>query len=192
MKPPKERRRNNNPKDGPKAVTGVARSSFFMMVLQFGQDWQIILLQLRKSRIALASNLPSQSAVRVSRLGLGLGVTFGRVFRDMGQGRFTDLIHYAYDRGIRYFDCAGDTYPEMHVMLGKALVRLPRDSYALITQTGPDSPETTTQLLGRYQAGKGVNAMKVFGGNGFKSEEARRRSIQYVLQCGCADALAWA
>lgn len=48
-------------------------------------------------------------------------------------------MRHAYDRGIRFFECA-DSYPGMHQMLGEALKGIPRDSYRLMTKltTTPD------------------------------------------------------
>lgn len=227
----------------------------------------------------------------MSRLGFGLGVTFGKIYHEMGQSAFNRLIHCAYDLGIRYFDLAGDIYTGMHLMLGEALKGIERESYSLITQTGRPTEESVPELLTRYQkelrteyidailktsikksdwaerdaevradlsaakekgiirahgvschalpaletvanddwvevgllrlnhkgynmdgptgkylepsslkaviphieaihqAKKGVIAMKVFGGDGFSSNEERQRSIQYVLTVGCVDAL---
>ena len=92
-----------------------------------------------------------ESGIDVSRLGFGLGVTFGKIYREMGQTAFSRLIHRAYDQGIRYFDLAGDIYVGMHLMLGEALKGVRRDSYYLITQTGRQIEETIPDLLTRYQ-----------------------------------------
>jgi aryl-alcohol dehydrogenase-like predicted oxidoreductase len=92
-----------------------------------------------------------KSGIDVSRLGFGLGVTFGKIYREMGQTAFSRLIHCAYDLGIRYFDLAGDIYVGMHLMLGEALKGVRRDSYYLITQTGRQIEETIPELLTRYQ-----------------------------------------
>ena len=92
-----------------------------------------------------------KSGIDVSRLGFGLGVTFGKIYREMGQTAFSRLIHCAYDLGIRYFDLAGDIYVGMHLMLGEALKGVRRDSYYLITQTGRQIEETIPELLKRYQ-----------------------------------------
>jgi aryl-alcohol dehydrogenase-like predicted oxidoreductase len=54
----------------------------------------------------------------------------------LGQQEFTRLIHYAYDRGIRFFETA-----EAYVtpaMLGEALKGKPRDSYKLMTKVTTD------------------------------------------------------
>ena len=65
-----------------------------------------------------------KSGMRVSRLAFGTGSNNGR------------LVHYAYDRGIRFFETA-----EAYVtpgMLGEALKGLPRDSYQLMNKVTTD------------------------------------------------------
>ncbi len=74
-----------------------------------------------------------KSGVKVTRLAFGTGTDNGRVQRDLGQAKFTDLVHYAYDRGIRFFETA-QSYTDMHRMLGIALKGIPRDSYQLMTK----------------------------------------------------------
>jgi aryl-alcohol dehydrogenase-like predicted oxidoreductase len=74
-----------------------------------------------------------KSNVRVTRLAFGTGTISGQVQRDLGQERFTHLVRYAYDRGIRFFETA-ETYGEMHKMLGTALQGVPRDSYRIMSK----------------------------------------------------------
>jgi predicted aldo/keto reductase-like oxidoreductase len=50
----------------------------------------------------------------------------------LGQQEFTRLVHYAYDRGIRFFETA-EAY-KTPGMLGDALKGLPRDSYCLMSK----------------------------------------------------------
>ena len=73
------------------------------------------------------------SGVRVTRLAFGTGTFSGAVQRDLGQDRFTRLVRYAYDRGIRFFETA-ESYGDMHRMLGIALKGVPRDSYQLMSK----------------------------------------------------------
>jgi aryl-alcohol dehydrogenase-like predicted oxidoreductase len=46
------------------------------------------------------------TGVKLSRLGMGTGSMGGQVQTALGKQGFIDLVHYAYDQGIRYFDCA--------------------------------------------------------------------------------------
>jgi aryl-alcohol dehydrogenase-like predicted oxidoreductase len=74
-----------------------------------------------------------KSDVQVTRLAFGTGTLSGRVQRELGQDQFTNLVRYAYDRGIRFFETA-ESYHEMHRMLGIALQGIPRDSYRLMSK----------------------------------------------------------
>ncbi len=73
-----------------------------------------------------------KSNIRVTRLAFGTGTNNGHVQAALGQQEFTKLVHYAYDRGIRFFETA-----EAYVtpaMLGEALKSFPRDSYQLMSK----------------------------------------------------------
>ncbi len=74
-----------------------------------------------------------KSDVKVTRLAFGTGSFSGQVQRDLGQEKFTSLVRYAYDRGIRFFETA-ESYGDMHRMLGVALKGIPRDSYRLMSK----------------------------------------------------------
>jgi 1-deoxyxylulose-5-phosphate synthase len=74
--------------------------------------------------------------VKVSRLAFGTGSDNGYVQAALGQQEFNRLIHYAYDRGIRFFETA-----EAYVtpaMLGEALKPFPRETYQLMTKVTTD------------------------------------------------------
>jgi aryl-alcohol dehydrogenase-like predicted oxidoreductase len=74
--------------------------------------------------------------MQVSRLAFGTGSNNGYVQAALGQREFTRLVHYAYDRGIRFFETA-----EAYVtpaMLGEALKGIPRDSYQLMSKVTTD------------------------------------------------------
>jgi predicted aldo/keto reductase-like oxidoreductase len=73
-----------------------------------------------------------RSNVEVTRLAFGTGTDSGAVQAALGQQEFTRLIHYAYDRGIRFFETA-EAY-QTPGMLGEALKGLPRDSYRLMSK----------------------------------------------------------
>ena len=74
-----------------------------------------------------------QSGVAVTRLAFGTGSYSGEVQRQLGQRGFNDLVRYAYDRRIRFFETA-ESYGNMHEMLGIALGGIPRDSYQLMSK----------------------------------------------------------
>jgi aryl-alcohol dehydrogenase-like predicted oxidoreductase len=79
-----------------------------------------------------------RSGMKVTRLAFVTGTNNGRVQRSLGQDGFNSLVRYAYDRGIRFFECA-ESYPGMHEMLGIALKGLPRESYQVMTKVTTDN-----------------------------------------------------
>ena len=74
--------------------------------------------------------------LKVSRLAFGTGTNNGEVQAALGQQEFSRLVHYAYDRGIRFFETA-EAYATP-AMLGEALKPFPRDSYQLMTKVTTD------------------------------------------------------
>jgi 1-deoxyxylulose-5-phosphate synthase len=63
--------------------------------------------------------------IKLTRLGIGTGTQSGSIQRSLGREKFNDLIHYAYDRGIRYID-TGDSY-QTHTWVRDAIKGLPRE-----------------------------------------------------------------
>jgi aryl-alcohol dehydrogenase-like predicted oxidoreductase len=97
------------------------------------------------ARTATDSVTLGKSGVRVTRLAFGTGTNNGNVQAALGQQEFTRLIHYAYDRGIRFFETA-----EAYVtpaMLGEALKSLPRDSYQLMSKVTTDAAADPLERL---------------------------------------------
>jgi aryl-alcohol dehydrogenase-like predicted oxidoreductase len=90
-----------------------------------------------------------RSGVKVTRLAFGTGSFSGQVQRDIGQEKFTGLVHYAYEHGIRFFETS-ETYGEMHRMLGVALKGIPRENYRLMskvtTRPGVDPQKKIDEL----------------------------------------------
>jgi predicted aldo/keto reductase-like oxidoreductase len=77
-----------------------------------------------------------KSGMAATRLAFGTGSDNGHIQAALGQQGFTRLIHYAYDRGIRFFETA-----ESYVtppMLGQALKGIPRESYHLMNKVTTD------------------------------------------------------
>lgn len=70
--------------------------------------------------------------LKVTRLAFGTGSDNGQVQSALGQQEFNRLVHYAYDRGIRFFETA-EAY-STPAMLGEALKPFPRDTYHLMTK----------------------------------------------------------
>jgi aryl-alcohol dehydrogenase-like predicted oxidoreductase len=63
----------------------------------------------------------------------------------LGEDVFVDLLRYAYDSGIRFFDTADDYGTHRH--LARALADKPRDSYQIVTKFCPVGPQPGEELL---------------------------------------------
>ncbi|MGO9317671.1 MAG: aldo/keto reductase [Terracidiphilus sp.] len=77
-----------------------------------------------------------KSGLKVTRLAFGTGSKNGYVQSSLGQKEFSRLVHYAYDRGIRFFETA-ESY-STPAMLGTALKDFPRESYQLMNKVTTD------------------------------------------------------
>jgi predicted aldo/keto reductase-like oxidoreductase len=80
-----------------------------------------------------------RSGVRISRLGIGTGSNNGAVQRDLGQEKFTSLVHAAYERGVIYIDTAHNY--ETHGMVRQAIKGLPREKLFIQTKLPWHLPE---------------------------------------------------
>jgi predicted aldo/keto reductase-like oxidoreductase len=81
-----------------------------------------------------------KTGLKLSRLGIGLGSNGGNVQRGLGQEVFNKLVRYAFDHGVRYFDCA-QSYKTFD-WIAEAIRDLPRDQIFLLSKIGgtPDRP----------------------------------------------------
>lgn len=73
--------------------------------------------------------------VKCSRIGMGTGMRGGNRVSDTvraGWKKSIELINFAYDNGVRLYDCA-DMYGT-HVIVAEALKGKPRDSYTLVSK----------------------------------------------------------
>ena len=77
-----------------------------------------------------------KSGLKVTRLAFGTGSNNGYVQSSLGQREFSRLIHYAYERGIRFFETS-ESY-STPAMLGEALKVFPRESYQLMNKVTTD------------------------------------------------------
>jgi 1-deoxyxylulose-5-phosphate synthase len=92
--------------------------------------------------------------IKMSRLGQGTGVHGGNRQSDqtrLGFAKLVDLMHHAYDRGIRFFDLA-DLYGT-HVYFREALNSMDRSQIAILTKLWwrYDGSEDQTSLPERRQ-----------------------------------------
>jgi len=75
------------------------------------------------------------SGLSVSRIAMGSGTktnNTGSSQTRLGMNEFTKLAHYAYERGICFFDMA-DTY-KSHPFVGNAIKTLPREKLTILTK----------------------------------------------------------
>jgi aryl-alcohol dehydrogenase-like predicted oxidoreductase len=115
----------------------LSRREFLKASLAVGAAGSVGALPLQgMARTATDTVTLGKSGMKVTRLAFGTGSNNGYVQAALGQKEFTRLVHYAYDRGIRFFETA-EAYATP-AMLGKALKSLPRESYQLMTKVTTD------------------------------------------------------
>ena len=101
------------------------------------------------------------SGLIVSRIAMGTGTRGGNKASNqtrLGMEKFVKLAHYAYERGITFYDTA-DGYGS-HPYVGNALKSLPRDKVILLTKMwtfdeGSDQKEPVEKVLDRYRSETG-------------------------------------
>lgn len=93
-----------------------------------------------RKRSAADTVILGKTGLKLSRLGIGLGSNSGNVQRNIGQEAFNKLVRYAFDHGVRYFDCA-QSYKTFD-WIAQAIKGLPRDEIFLMSKIGgnPDKP----------------------------------------------------
>jgi predicted aldo/keto reductase-like oxidoreductase len=101
------------------------------------------------------------SGLIVSRIAMGSGTktnNTGSSQARLGMEEFANLAHYAYDRGIRFFDMA-DTY-KSHPFVGNAIKTLPREKLTILTKMwthddGSDRIEPFEKTFDRFRSETG-------------------------------------
>jgi predicted aldo/keto reductase-like oxidoreductase len=99
-----------------------------------------------------------KTGITTSLLGMGTGSTGVKHSSNqvkLGEDKFKKLVHYAYDRGITYFDTA-DQYGS-HLYLREALRGLPRDRIFIQTKTHATTPEMARADIERFREELGVD-----------------------------------
>ena len=89
-----------------------------------------------------------RTGIKLSRLGMGTGSNSGNVQFQLGRQGFDDLIRYAYDQGITWFDCS-QTYKTFEWM-GGALKALPRERVFLQSKI-PGQPEDVLKAIDHHR-----------------------------------------
>jgi predicted aldo/keto reductase-like oxidoreductase len=90
----------------------------------------------------------------ISRVGIGTGSSNGNIQRGLGRDGFNKLVHYAYDRGIRYIDTA-ENY-RTHDWVRDAIKGLPREKLFIQTKMWKDY-EDPLRAIDRYRQEIGVD-----------------------------------
>ncbi|MDR2849607.1 MAG: aldo/keto reductase [Verrucomicrobiota bacterium] len=85
-----------------------------------------------------------KTGIKLSRLGIGLGSSSGNVQRNLGQEEFNRLVRYAFDQGIRYFDCA-QSYKTFD-WIADAVKDFPRKEIFLMSKIG-GNPEKPMEVI---------------------------------------------
>lgn len=89
-----------------------------------------------------------KTGLRCSRLGIGTGSHSGNVQRALGKEGFIRLIHYAFDHGITYIDCA-QSYATFE-WIGDAIKGLPREKLFVQSKIG-GQPEKVLEVIDRHR-----------------------------------------
>ncbi|HHU16293.1 MAG: aldo/keto reductase [Kiritimatiellae bacterium] len=102
---------------------------------------------LGKRRSATDRVTLGKTGIKMSRLGIGLGSNGGNVQRNLGQEGFNRLVRDAYERGVRYLDCA-QSYRTFEWLAG-AIKDLPRDQLFIMSKIG-GNPEKPDEVIDRH------------------------------------------
>jgi predicted aldo/keto reductase-like oxidoreductase len=97
-----------------------------------------------------------KTGLSLSRLGLGTGSNNGAPQFALGQDGFTKLVHYAYDHGITYIDCA-QSYRTFN-MVGAAIKGLPREKLFLQSKV-MGQPKDVLQVIDNHRKVLGVDCI---------------------------------
>lgn len=89
-----------------------------------------------------------KTGLMVSRLGFGTGSNSGNVQFSLGKENFINLIHYAYDQGITYLDCA-QSYKTFG-WIGDAIKGLPREKIFIQSKI-PGQPQDILANIDRHR-----------------------------------------
>jgi predicted aldo/keto reductase-like oxidoreductase len=102
----------------------------------------------RARRSAVDQVALGKTGLKVSRLGMGTGSNSGHVQHALGEQGFRDLVHYAYDQGITWYDCAAGY--RTFDWIGGAIKGLPREKVFLQSKIG-GQPEKILEEIDRHR-----------------------------------------
>ena len=90
-----------------------------------------------------------KTGIETSVLGMGTGMSGGRPYYDMGEDAFINLMHTAFDQGVRYIDTAQNY--RTHVYVQHALRGWDREDFFLLSKTPSASEEVVKADIERYR-----------------------------------------
>jgi len=95
-----------------------------------------------------------KTGIETSILGMGTGMTGGQPYIEMGESAFVELMHTAFEQGVRYIDTAQNYRTHMYVR--RALRGWNREEFYLLTKTPSPSEERVKADISRYLGELGV------------------------------------
>ena len=123
-----------------------------------------------------------KTGLSLSRLGFGAGSNSGKVQRDLGHEAFNDLIRYAYDQGITYFDTAQGY--QTHTWIREAVKGLPREKLFIqskISNAGEDPLKTIDRF--RQELGTDyIDSLLVHCATTARWDDERKRVLDAVAE----------
>jgi predicted aldo/keto reductase-like oxidoreductase len=99
-----------------------------------------------------------RTGIKTSLIGMGTGSTGVRRSSNqvkLGEDKFVNLVHYAFDRGITYYDLA-DQYGS-HIYFRSALKGMPRDKLFLQTKTRATTADQAKADIDRFREELGTD-----------------------------------
>jgi predicted aldo/keto reductase-like oxidoreductase len=118
-------------------MNGYSRRDFLKTGIAAGTLAGVAAPLIAEKRTALDKVTLGRSGIQVTRLAFGTGSNNGHVQYALGQEKFSKLVAYAWERGIRFYETA-ESYMTP-AMLGEALKPYPRDSYVLMSKVTTDT-----------------------------------------------------
>jgi len=141
----------------PTKSNGINRRQFIQTSAALAGTAMLSRLSLMDSRAATAPAVVrtavdqvtlGKTGIKLSRLGFGTGSNNGSTQTALGKEAFNNLIHYAYDQGITYFDTS-QTYQTFN-WIGDAIKGLPREKIFIQSKV-PGQPEKILETIDNHR-----------------------------------------
>lgn len=133
----------------------INRRQFIQSSLAVGAALTVPSIYSNPVKLTHADLVPlGKTGLKISRIGFGTGSHNGRVQTALGSEGFNKLMHYAYERGIRYIDTSG-TY-ETYSWIKNAIQGLPREKLFIMSKIA-GLPENPRQAIDDMRKQLGVD-----------------------------------